>query len=40
VNYDALNALTSFEPIFYLTRIQSVIVVNGASPVRPSNPFR
>jgi tripartite-type tricarboxylate transporter receptor subunit TctC len=31
VNYDAL---TSFEPICYLTRIQSVIAVNSASPYR------
>jgi tripartite-type tricarboxylate transporter receptor subunit TctC len=31
VNYDAL---TSFEPICYLTRIQSVIAVNSASPHR------
>jgi tripartite-type tricarboxylate transporter receptor subunit TctC len=29
VNYDAL---TSFEPICYLTRIQSVVAVNSASP--------
>ena len=31
VNYDAL---TSFEPICYLTRIQSVVAVNSASPYR------
>jgi tripartite-type tricarboxylate transporter receptor subunit TctC len=31
VNYDAL---TSFEPICYLTRIQSVIAVNSVSPYR------